>query len=102
MTHHINGVRDQDGKLNDMLDLKGMCDKLNTAYPKELEDYFSDTEVLDLNLPKDELKRRASEVCLESAHEGLIVEGRIPYGDGALIDLEKIPKDIKYIRVFCT
>ena len=98
----MSGVRDPDGKLGEMMDLKEQCNKLNADYPQQLVDYFDGTDVLDSGGDRDYLVRMATEVGLK--YGGLkidgLVEGDVEYGDGMTIDLPKLPDDIKKLRVY--
>lgn len=97
---NINGIREPDTKMRDMVELMKQCDKLGIPYPQELEDYFAGTEALDMELPEDAIEA-ATEVSLQY---GLgitdLVEGIVEYGDGAVINLSLLPDDIKKIRIY--
>jgi hypothetical protein len=96
----VSGIRDVDGKLSDMLDLKSQCDKLRIAYPPELRDYFRGSDALNMSNRAD-AERAAVEVTL--GVYGLlpsVAEGCVEEGDGMVIDLPKLPDDIKRIRIY--
>lgn len=95
------GIRDLDGKFKDMVDLKLMCDKTKVSYPRELVDYFAPAIK---EHGTDELK-----YLDEKAMESIMTEMQIPkeartgdveYKDGMFIDVSKLPKDIKKIRIY--
>lgn len=99
----ISGVREPDGKLGDMLDLLEQCDKLGVKYPPELVDYFKGTEVLEMKYDREAAIQTATEFDLEYgplAKINGLVEGNVEYGDGATIDLTKLPDDIKKLRIY--
>jgi len=90
MSTHIQGLRDIDGKLKKMLEVKKACEDAGILYPKELQDYFGG--------------------CAEEAREYLIDEMRditIPTTayqaegkEGLEIKVEDIPKECKIIRFY--
>jgi len=97
----IVGVRASDGvMLGKMINLKLMCDELKTEYPKELRAYFENTDAIE-RTGRDGILRAATEVDLQY---GLKVEelikGEVYEDRGLVIDLEKLPLDIKWLRVF--
>ena len=97
---HIYGVRDPDGKLGDMIQLMEQCDKLEIPYPDKLKEYFKGTEALDMGT-SDLAIKAATEVSLGKWGlniEGL-VDGDVEYGDGMIVDLSKLPEDIKRLRI---
>ena|GEM_PF-4722149 len=93
---HIVGQRNRGGKLGDMLDLKELCDKLQIHYPPELMEYFKGTAAL-ASTSRESALQMATEVDLDI--EGLAA-GSVEYGDGAVIDLTKLPDDIKRLRIY--
>lgn len=97
----VHAGRGMTGKLQEMVELKLQCDRLEVDYPVALRQYFKSTpEVLDMD-NRDEMIMTASEVCLKYGMEieGL-VNGDPEYGDGMWIDLSLLPPDITYLRIF--
>ena len=96
----IAGQRDEDGRLRGMANLKTECDRMGLSYPPELIAYFEGTEALEHD-SIDAIVRCATEVNLkyELKVDGLI-EGDPAYGEGAIIDLSKLPTDICRLRVY--
>ncbi len=97
----IVGIVDFDkGKFKNMLELKRLCDKNEADYPKKLCDffdqYFKDEEGYKnwKELDNDYIKECMGEVRIENA-----VKGEVMYGDGAIVDLSKLPEGIKFIKV---
>jgi len=97
---HIKGVRHPDGKLRKMAEFKLRCDDLEIAYPDDLREYFKGTDALD-SVDMGLIIRSAIEVDLryDLQINGLI-HGEVEYEDGAIIDLEKLPDDIKQLRIY--
>ena len=97
---YVSGIRDADGKLSDMLDLKSQCDKLHIAYPPELREYFRGSDALGMS-DRADAARAAVEVDL-SAYGPLpgVADGSVEEGDGIVIDLSKLPDDIKRLRIY--
>ena len=97
---YVSGIRDADGKLSDMLDLKSQCDKLRIAYPLELRDYFRGSDALHMSNRAD--AERASVEVNFSSYGPLpgVATGCVEEGDGMVIDLSKLPDDIKRIRIY--
>jgi len=97
---YVSGIRDADGKLSDMLDLKSQCDKLHIAYPPELREYFRGSDALGMS-DRADAARAAVEVDL-SAYGPLpgVADGSVEEGDGMVIDLSKLPDDIKRLRIY--
>tara|TARA_R110000824_G_scaffold526_3_gene3335 strand:+ start:5681 stop:5995 length:315 start_codon:yes stop_codon:yes gene_type:complete len=95
----INGRRATDGKLLHMANLAIQCRELGVDYPPQLVEYFSGTDALDID-DVEGIMREAIEVDLQYDLEipGLL-HGEAEYGDGALIDLTKLPKDIVALRI---
>jgi len=91
---YIVGIRDLDKKFKSMLQLRQSCDKVGATYPKELETYFGDHIVLS----DEDLPGGMAEVTLSDLKGA--IEGDMEYGDGAFIDLTKLPSDIKKIRIY--
>ncbi len=95
------GIRDLDGRFKDMVALKLMCDKTKTSYPKELLAYFEDaieehgTDELE-DLEEETMERIMKEVNIPDE----ACEGDVDTDDGMLIELSKLPDDIKTIRVY--
>ena len=97
---YVSGIRDVDGKLSDMLDLQSQCDKLRIAYPPELRDYFRGSDALHMSNRAD-AKRASVEVDLSSYGPlPFVAKGSVEEGDGMVIDLAKLPDDIKWIRIY--
>ena len=96
----VKGVRDPDGKLGSMILLKEQCDKVGASYPVEMVQYFAGVDELEF-ATKEELILKCCEhdVVYEMKIEGL-VEGNPDEGDGMIIDLSKLPADIKKLRVY--
>ena len=96
----VNGVRNADGKLAKMIELRFQCDELGTSYPLELIDYFEGTDALEYD-SSEKMLREMMEVSLKYGLNipGLL-GGDIEYGDGLIIDLTKMPEDIKRLRVY--
>lgn len=95
---YINGVRDATGKLRDMAELVVRCRKLGFDPPKEVADALGEAIYLgDI----DEIVRAATEVSLkyDLKIDGLL-EGNPEYGNGVVIDLSKLPPEIKKLRVY--
>jgi len=84
------GVRDADGKLDDMIRLAQACQKAGINYPKEVRQYFG--EVLDMkSFPANAsvIKEQMTEVCLSYNDQYKdVVEGDVMSG-GATIDLTR-------------
>lgn len=95
---YVYAVRDPDGRFGEMLQLKAACDKVKATYPPELEEYFKGTSALDYSKPDDVL-RVATEVTLESLKITRLIEGDAKQKAGAVIDLSKLPPDIKKLRI---
>lgn len=97
---YIVGIRSEEGTLREMAHLALECDRLGVSYPKEIEDYFEGTEALE-HSTLENMIIAATEVDLEDDLniEGL-VEGDVRYHNGAVIDLNKLPRDIKFLRVY--
>jgi hypothetical protein len=95
------GIRDLDGKFKDMVDLKLMCDKTKVSYPQELEDYFKKAIK---EYGSDDLKylseERMTSIMTEMAIPKDARTGDVEYNDGMIIDLSKLPADIKKIRIY--
>jgi hypothetical protein len=96
---YVNGIRAADGRLGEMAALKLQCDSLGISYPVELETYFKGTDALDMDVAED-IVVAATEMNLkyDLRIDGL-VDGDPEYGDGMVIDLRKLPKDIIQLRV---
>lgn len=95
---HINGVRDPEDGLREMAELVLRCRKLGFDPPKEVADALGEAVYLG-NV--DEIVRFATEVSLKYnlKIDGLI-EGDAEYGNGVVVDLTKLPPDIKKLRVY--
>ena len=97
----VVGVRDLDGKFKDMVALKNLCDKTKASYPKELINYF---EAAIEEHGTDDLEDLDDE-GMQEIMAGMEIpddatEGDPDYDDGMFIDLSKLPKDIKKLRVY--
>ena len=98
---YVAGQRDSDGKLAQMADLLVRCNTLDVEPPAEVAAYFSDIELHGCPTV-EKLIDAATEVSLhydDLTIEGLL-EGDVEYGDGLVIDLTKLPEDIKRLRVY--
>lgn len=87
---HLIGLRDLDGKFQDMVTLKHLCDKNCIAYPKELDDYFRG-------------QTYESEKYLREVLETVPLnkrEFRSDNGEGFEIDVKDIPEEVKTLRFY--
>jgi len=91
---YIKGLRDLDGKFAEMLKFKKQCDKLKIKYPKEVLNYFENEEHGNLTNYQDEyIQEHMQEVDLGDAVKEL---NECDYE----IDVKKIPKEVKKIKVY--
>ena len=97
----VNGVRSHDGKLGEMADLKVLCDSNEMSYPPELVKYFEGSDALDMRERSDVIKA-ATEVSLRYDLRNIkgLTNGDVDYGNGMIIDLSKLPDDIKKLRIY--
>lgn len=90
------GVRDLAKDFNTMWNLKVECDRAQCDYPKKLVEYFKqiNDEGYELeDIDRDDAEKIMSEVGLEA-------EGDVWEGNGMSIPVDKIPKDVKFIRIY--
>jgi len=94
MSTHIKGIRDMDGKFKEMLDIKKFCDGKKVSYPKEVCEYF------------DGMEEESEEVIIEEMFEvniektEAVTEFSGDMQQGFIVDVSKIPKDIKEIKFY--
>lgn len=100
MSVNIKGVREhRNSKLSDMVDLKLLCDKLKIEYPDDLKLFFrNDEDILDSS-SRDYILQEAREVDLVDIDPDIVI-GDVLYGNGAIINLDKLPSDIKQLRIY--
>lgn len=93
----IKGVREQkNDDIEQMFNLARHCRDLKVDYPKQVKEFFGDVIHLKcFPIDYDEVLERMLEGDIGSA-----VTGDVEYGNGAVIDLTKLPPGIKQIRVF--
>ena len=87
---HIVGVRDLDGRFEDMLAIKRACDAAEVEYPAAVEDYFGEPECSE-----DGLRSIMSEVDIEDAVTQVYLQDST---DTWEVDLSKLSDEIKAIR----
>lgn len=97
-------IRDRSaGLLRQMAELKLHCDQLHVSYPHEVKSFFDGTHALQLSEVED-IVRVAAEIDLK---ELLLVRaiddctsGDVEYDNGMVIDLVKLPSDVKKLRIY--
>lgn len=87
---NLIGIRDLDGKFQDMLDIKHLCEKNSIPYPNEVESYFKGLAYenecyLKQNLETVEVSKK---------------EFRSDNGEGFEIDVKDIPSEVKTLRFY--
>ena len=94
---YIKGIVSYDeGLFKDMLELKVLCDKTGSEYPKKVLDFFNEYASSDWkNCGANGLKECIGSVSIKEAISGKGVE----YG-GSTIDLTKLPKEVTKIFVY--
>lgn len=97
---YICGVREADGKLGQMVDLKLLCDQNNMSYPPELVEYFEGTEALDLATRDDAIDAATETNLRYDLNIDGLTTGDVEYGRGMLVDLAKLPSDITKLRIY--
>ena len=95
----VVGQRDPDGKLADMVALKELCQKNSVTYPDELKEYFKGTDALEMKDAEGTI-REATEVGLNELKIDGLLDGDVEYGCNMIVDLTKLPDDIKKIRIY--
>lgn len=91
---YIQGIRKQDPELERMVDFALKCDEWGIDYPDKIKEYFKGTDTLDYRT-KEDMINEALSVDLKDC-----VSGDVEYGDGAYIDLKKVPSGVDKIRVY--
>lgn len=91
---HIRGVRDLDGEFQKMLDVKLACDKAKIEYPAVVDNYFDGAA----EESEEYLRHEMEELDITKA----VSEEPAEDYDVRLIDLSKLPADVKQIRVTIT
>ncbi len=89
---HVTLLRDLDGRFDEMMKVKKMCEKAKISYPKEVESYFKGfaeeseeylrTELAEIEKPKGFLREWSEDACE-------LME----------FDVAKLPAGVKSIRV---
>jgi hypothetical protein len=85
---HIIGLKEPTVEYLAKLEAYRACENAGVEVPKELEDYFD-------GLRCDCVPDDGMEVSIEGA-----MTGTVEYGDGAIIDLSKLPEGVTRIRVY--
>ena len=88
MSTTVIGVKPKDEKWNKMQDAYNACKSAGIEVPEEVEEFF------DYNDP-NEMDGLEVDMDEHEAVEGYFDDGR----EGYTIEIAKLPKDIKYIRV---
>jgi len=88
----VKGIRDLDGKFAEMMKIKKLCEKSKISYPIEVQQYFGPSIGEDEELITEEM----SDIDIN----GCMKEWGNEYAQGYEIDVKKIPKDVKKIRVY--
>ena len=88
---HIKGVRDLDGKFQQMLEVKRACERAAVGYPAAVVEYFDGAAEED----ESYLRHEMEEIEIKQA---VVVED-VQDSDSCLIDLSKLPPEVKKIRV---
>ena len=83
-------------ELDDMVELKQLCDKLKAEYPERLKRFFAGTEALDVTENYD-IKRLYYEHPTNSVPG--CAEGNMERDGSVTIDLTKLPDSVTGIRV---
>lgn len=91
---HIRGVRDLDGEFQKMLEVKLACDKAGIEYPDAVDSYFDGAA----EESEEYLRHEMEELDITQA----VSEEPAEDYDVRLIDLSKLPTDVKQIRVTIT
>ena len=96
----VYGVREPEGKLGSMVDMVIQCKDLDITIPPEVEDYFEGTDATHMRT-REEMIREATETSLKYGFHSIdgLTEGDVEYDNGMLVDLSKLPEDIKFLRI---
>lgn len=105
----VHGVRDLDVDFKEMIAIAKMCKKKNVSLPKEVIEYFEPLRsgfdsIEDMkNIDEKSVGEYMSEVSLTwdlgKKIKGLTT-GDPDCGDGMIIDLSKLPQEIKKLRIY--
>jgi hypothetical protein len=105
----IKAIRDLDVDFKEMITIAKMCKKKNISLPKEVIEYFKPLEEdYDSIEDMDEIDEKSIGKLMGEVHieYGLgekikgLVSGDRETEDGLVIDLTKLPKEFKKIRVY--
>jgi len=92
----IRGVRDLNGKFEDLYKILRACVDGGVTVPREVSEYFSQVE--DEGYELETLSKKDIQKYMQEVE--ITVTGEIEYHGGAEIDLAKVPSDVKFIRIY--
>lgn len=103
---NVEGIRDLDVNFKKMYDVLIQCKKAGVSLPKEVVAYFRENcseeyDIIDEEyLMREDYSKEDLAKFVRTVDLYRYMSGSVMYDDGATISLDKIPSDVKTLRIY--